>query len=521
MAVVCLSVWSLGFAGIGPPPPLPTTFTIIEIEPMGNDDQSRARGVNENGLVVGQTIDTVASEIRGMIYNLETGGRSNLSSLLDSPVFTGGRAINSSGLIAVNSLEALPFFSASINYVNFIVPVDPAEAMGVTFLDDIGPSSVACGYASDGGNLVAIKVVNGATAPIGALPGFNNSRAFGINGGNAVVGICWNGAIQLGSGFVYTSDFTPLTTLGGTFSQPHAINGDSKIAGHSYTGVGDQFHATIWEDPTTPVGYGALPGADNSTFLNINFYGDAVGWSESDGSEDHRAIIRPGGSGDIIDLNTFVPAGSGWVLREAWDISSNRYIVGDGELNGEVRGFLMIPFPPETVMAYFDFAGEGSALGWTTLVGIPGFETPLMGSGASGLSLSPNNNFNAFGIYQSPNINIMSDGHYRASFVITTDQINAEIVPQFRLRVGQQDNNAAWVANIDSTNFYAPPMGISRQYSFDFLPEVEPGGSDFYLAVDITHFNPGDTSAATIFVEQAWLEIIPGNSGFKPAAKLP
>jgi hypothetical protein len=47
--------------------------------------------------------------------------------------------------------------------------------------------------------------------------------------------------------------------------------------------------------------------------------------------------------GQFIDLNTVLPAGSGWDLGAAFDINDHGQIVGTGTHDGAPRGFLMIP----------------------------------------------------------------------------------------------------------------------------------------------------------------------------------
>ena len=45
--------------------------------------------------------------------------------------------------------------------------------------------------------------------------------------------------------------------------------------------------------------------------------------------------------GVLTDLNSLIPAGSGWVLNEARSISESGQIAGSGVLNGQERAFLL------------------------------------------------------------------------------------------------------------------------------------------------------------------------------------
>jgi probable HAF family extracellular repeat protein len=78
---------------------------------------------------------------------------------------------------------------------------------------------------------------------------------------------------------------------------------------------------------------------------------------------DHDEVVgmtaRPDGqyvaflwkNGVLSDLNTLLPGGTGWLLVRAWDIDGNGVIVGEGELNGEARAFMLAPSSTTSVPA--------------------------------------------------------------------------------------------------------------------------------------------------------------------------
>jgi hypothetical protein len=45
----------------------------------------------------------------------------------------------------------------------------------------------------------------------------------------------------------------------------------------------------------------------------------------------------------MLDLNNFIPPGSGWVLTSATAMNDGGRIVGAGQHNGPVRTFLLLP----------------------------------------------------------------------------------------------------------------------------------------------------------------------------------
>ena len=55
----------------------------------------------------------------------------------------------------------------------------------------------------------------------------------------------------------------------------------------------------------------------------------------------YHAFVYEGGS--MTDLNSLIPAGSGWVLRSATGVNDAGEIVGYGTYQGQLSGFLLTP----------------------------------------------------------------------------------------------------------------------------------------------------------------------------------
>lgn len=95
------------------------------------------------------------------------------------------------------------------------------------------------------------------------------------------------------------------------------------------------------------VDLGLLPGGYESFAYSINNNGQIVGSSENGESNGNppghyparkrRAVLWQ--NGVITDLNTLIPADTGWELTEAKSINDAGQITGIGTLNGERRGF--------------------------------------------------------------------------------------------------------------------------------------------------------------------------------------
>jgi hypothetical protein len=119
-----------------------------------------------------------------------------------------------------------------------------------------------------------------------------------------------------------------------------AIDDFGHIGGSSsYNGFA-QFHAYRW-DPGDPV----MADAGLSSVLG-NVYsiagGVSVGYYQTSGAPLARALMYTDANG-AVDLNTLLPANSGWVLIEVLGVNASGQMVGDGLYNGVPAVFLMSP----------------------------------------------------------------------------------------------------------------------------------------------------------------------------------
>jgi len=86
-------------------------------------------------------------------------------------------------------------------------------------------------------------------------------------------------------------------------------------------------------------------GGDQSMAVSINDAGQVVGSASVQG--DWCAILfDPTGAGNNIDLNTVIDPDSGWILKWAYDINNNGWIVGSGiNPQGDEHALLLVPEP--------------------------------------------------------------------------------------------------------------------------------------------------------------------------------
>jgi probable HAF family extracellular repeat protein len=166
--------------------------------------------------------------------------------------------------------------------------------------------------------------------------------------------------VDLGAGT--GSDYTSSST---------GVNDQGQIVGWSTTIplypdcdvdlTGCPIHAVLWAPNGGITDLGTLPGDALSTATNINSFGQVIGASGStlgtlplgapggagfDGGDPITVIGRPyiwTQATGMQDLNTLIPANSGWVLNSTTGINLWGQIVGTGTLNGQSHGFLLTP----------------------------------------------------------------------------------------------------------------------------------------------------------------------------------
>lgn len=105
---------------------------------------------------------------------------------------------------------------------------------------------------------------------------------------------------------------------------------------------------------------GTLGGA-YSQGESINANGQIVGYSGIAGTATAHAFVTVGGV--MTDLNTLLPANSGWVVNKAYGINDNGWITGDGTINGQTHAFLLktaVPAPPAALV----FLAGSVLAGW-------------------------------------------------------------------------------------------------------------------------------------------------------------
>ncbi|MBZ5609915.1 MAG: HAF repeat-containing protein [Acidobacteriia bacterium] len=300
--------------------------TIYSVTNLGSWGGSSSMGyqINDSGSVIGW-----AETVAGVQQAFQSPGGGPIQPLsFPSASDSYAYGINGSGAIVGTS------------YVNGQPHGTVWTGSGVT---DLGAGIYAMGINNAGviigSNGHAFKLQNGAYQDLGALPGGDWSSAYGINDAGTVVGY-GDLASGLFRGIVWdpSGSLIELGTLGGANSYATGVNDSGEVIGHS--GVSSGYDHAFLAIAGVLTDLGTLSGGCSFAY-GINDSGSIVGYSWSDTEDNPRAFLYTGGA--MLDLNSLIPAGSGWQLLAAYGINGAGDIVGTGLFNGQPSAFLLDP----------------------------------------------------------------------------------------------------------------------------------------------------------------------------------
>jgi probable HAF family extracellular repeat protein len=317
-------------------------YSIVDIGSLGGaNGTSAATAINAAGDVVGWSELPQDQLIQAVIYK---GG---------SLTYLGALGSDASDAEAINSSDAVVGTSIAS-------PTGPVHAVRFS-------GGTATDLNADGSRCADARGINDAGAIVGyTLAPDGDQRAVRFNGNHSVtdlsdmnsaaMGVSKSG-IAVGFASSETGD-EAVTFSGGTTTPLPAIpNSQTSAAlaigqlggyavGHWQKGTNGQNRAieyTLGSSSTSATDLGAPPDGRSATAFAVNDTGQAVGWAADASQTNLSALLFSGGK--ITDLNTLLPAGSGWTLEDATGINDAGQIVGWGIHNGVQRGFMMTPAP--------------------------------------------------------------------------------------------------------------------------------------------------------------------------------
>lgn len=314
------------------PAPATVLYNVIDLGTGG--DWSEPYCINNSGQVVGREVITGGN--RAFLYN--SGTVLNLGGLPGND-WNAAFSINNAGQIvgvsSGGSGSRAVLFDASGAGNN--IDLGPGSA------EWINESSTIVGYEYDGYNYTAyIYDITGA----GNNTSLGGGRATFISDIGQIVGVINDHAALFDA--TGAGNNIGLGTLGGDWSVASAINNNGQIIGHSWLEGGWEWYATLFD----PSGGGNNINLGRGMAYSINDSGQIVG------SLDLRATLFDiSGSGNNIDLNTLIDPLSEWVLKGAFYIHNNGWIVGDGvNPAGQDSSYLLVPVPEPSTLLLFGLA---------------------------------------------------------------------------------------------------------------------------------------------------------------------
>lgn len=358
----------------------PQRYTITDLHPAAaGTNPSQAWGINNNGEVVGDFVNA-SLYTHAFRWSAGSGAQELAPRSVHDRSFA--RAINNAGTVAGGSGNSTPLDAVIWRRDN--APVLLKGDMSLAY--DINDNEVVVGRSSGndddppGESGSARRYTPGAStterllAPSGYL---SLHRAFGINNFGQTVG--W---ITASSATHYIAAFWPpsapatATDLQVLSGSGDAMKGDRSAAYQ----INDKGLIVGWANPTlantnrhafllianSMEDLGTLPNRTNSEAYDINIHGHVVG--DSYGPNDLNGPRHPflwTRERGMQDLNTMIPAGSGWTLVSARAINDGGQIVGWGtNASGQTRAYLLTPDPSWTAIAIATGSNNKSVVLW-------------------------------------------------------------------------------------------------------------------------------------------------------------
>ena len=197
------------------------------------------------------------------------------------------------------------------------------------------------------GNVNAVSWTNHKIKNLGGLAKSIFTAALDINDNNQIVG---ESIFSYGPPFQsHAFEWSPAlgmkdlgTLSGGTTSIANAINASGVMVGQSNAGsFPNDWHAVMWNAARKIQDLGTLAGGTYSVAFGINDSDEVVGYGDISNNAAHAFLWTQ--AAGMRDLNSLIPANSGWVLINANAINRLGQITGYGIFKGYNHGFLLSP----------------------------------------------------------------------------------------------------------------------------------------------------------------------------------
>lgn len=316
------------------------TYALTDLGALVGNAPSDGIAINESGSALLSAQDAYAPSVTHY-YMYANGSLVSLGNLALPGSDNGGAvAIADNGLIA-GTAQAYDGAHAFLDIGYVLTDLGNLGGTGGASASDLNTSGHVIGWSDNGVNQSAYLYENGRMSGLAGLSGdlSGPSFAYGINESDQVVGEAEFAPAGVNSASVSHAvlwqrggarDLGSLAGQSGS-SDAWAINDIGQIVGTSDTASGNR-HAFFLAVNGAMQDIGTLGGLFSFAEA-INNNGQvvgqaAIGQNDINGTPITHAFLWQHGS--MTDLNTLLPASSGWVLSGAFGINANGQIVGTG-----------------------------------------------------------------------------------------------------------------------------------------------------------------------------------------------
>ncbi|HYM79759.1 MAG TPA: HAF repeat-containing protein [Candidatus Dormibacteraeota bacterium] len=334
------------------------TYHITDLGVLKGDNESSGFWINNLGEVAGcsdmQT--SFGYPCTGLVpgqhafYWTQSGGMKDLGTLSGATV-SGAIGVNDSGTVVgysnVKGQLATDFVAVQWSSTGAITNLGTLSGGASSAAFQINSAAEVAGDSFlSNGKVNATSWTNTKIKNLGALKGSIFTAGLAINDSGEIVGesVFGYGPPFTSHGFLWNgSTMTDLGTLsGGVTSMANAINTAGVIAGQSDgSSTSGHWHAVKWNSSGKIQDLGVLGGGTYSIAFGINDSNVVVGYANTSDNSAHAMVWTS--SGGMQDLNSLIPATSGWTLINANAINNVGQITGYGSKNGHNHAFVLTP----------------------------------------------------------------------------------------------------------------------------------------------------------------------------------
>jgi probable HAF family extracellular repeat protein len=320
------------------------SYNLTDLGAVAGDSTSQAYGLNASGQAVGTSAGGAAMATlfsNGKAISLDT----NTSDVSIAA------AVNNTDEVAgsyYNDLIAMPFHAFVVSGGTFLDIHSPTlfpqgtHGMAINSFGEV----VGTGWlTSDSFHVFGYS--NGKMVDLGP-PGSFQASPSAINDAGQLVGNYYTSSTDNGPFLYYNGRFTNLGAPAGMTTSAAALNSTGQIVGTMTFNNGSPQHAALYSNGVW-TDLGGYPGAVGTSASGINTAGQIIGVAGFKVTSYHpfipaRTIALLVRNGGLVDLDTLIPANSGFTLTRAIAINDSGEILCNAKNSaGHQRAVLLTP----------------------------------------------------------------------------------------------------------------------------------------------------------------------------------